>query len=122
MHQAEARANDKAVELFRNGRVEEALSVPETFLRTCRDRYPIHRRAVRRRELPQVSHGEIDFALDRGGNAVIFEANASMFVPPVRNDPKWNYRREATARILDAVTRLVASASSKPAASELPSG
>lgn len=69
----------------------------------------------------QLDYGGIDFALDRGGNAVIFEANASMFVPPVRNDAKWDYRREPTARILDAVTRLVASASSRPTASESPS-
>lgn len=78
-------------------------------------------RAVR--EALQLDYGGIDFAIDRGGNAVIFEANASMFVPPVPSDPKWNYRREPTARIVDAVTRLVASASakSKSTASESPS-
>lgn len=62
-----------------------------------------------------------DFAIDRDGSPVIFEANASMFVPPVPNDPKWDYRRAPTARILDAVTRLVARASSNSTASESPS-
>ena len=70
------------------------------------------------RKTLQLDYGGIDFGLDREGNAVIFEANASMFVPPVGNDAKWNYRREPTARIVDAVTRLVVSASSKRAASE----
>jgi hypothetical protein len=73
------------------------------------------------REVLQLDYGGIDFAVDRDGNAVIFEANASMFVPPVPNDPKWNYRREPTARIVDAITRLVAPATSNSVVSESPS-
>lgn len=73
------------------------------------------------REVLQLDYGGIDFAIDRDGNAVIFEGNASMFVPPVPSDPKWDYRRAPTARILDAVTRLVVLASLNSAASESPS-
>ncbi|HEY1976710.1 MAG TPA: tetratricopeptide repeat protein [Candidatus Baltobacteraceae bacterium] len=70
------------------------------------------------RERLKLDYGGIDFGLDRDGNAVIFEANASMFVPPAGNDAKWSYRREPTARIVDAVTRFMVSASSTRAASD----
>lgn len=74
------------------------------------------------RETLRLDYGGIDFAIDRDGNAVIFEANASMYVPPVPTDPKWEYRRAPTARIIAAVTSLLAdSATPKSAALESPS-
>ena len=60
-----------------------------------------------------LDYAGIDFSLDREGNAVIFEANASMFVPPVPNDSKWDYRRKPTARVVEAISKMLLAASSR---------
>lgn len=60
------------------------------------------------RQVLGLDYGGIDFSIDRSGKVVVFEANASMFVPEVPPDPRWGYRRPPTARIREAVTRLLA--------------
>jgi hypothetical protein len=49
----------------------------------------------------------IDFALDRAGRVVVFEANATMIVLPPGPDPIWDYRRAPAARIIDAVRTML---------------
>jgi hypothetical protein len=48
-----------------------------------------------------------DFALDRSGNVVVFEANATMIVPVPDGDPRWAYRREPVARVETAVREML---------------
>ena len=45
----------------------------------------------------------VDFALGRDGSVLLFEANAAMAILPPDADPRWNYRRAATDRALEAV-------------------
>jgi hypothetical protein len=49
----------------------------------------------------------IDFGLDPEGNVLLFEANAAMTIHPPGPDPRWDYRREPVARILEAARRLL---------------
>ena len=49
----------------------------------------------------------IDFALDRAGRVVVFEANATMIVLPPGPDPIWDYRRAPAARIIAAVRTML---------------
>ena len=49
----------------------------------------------------------VDFGIDAAGRIVVFEANATMSVYPVPEDPRWAYRRDATARIVAAFDNLV---------------
>jgi glutathione synthase/RimK-type ligase-like ATP-grasp enzyme len=49
----------------------------------------------------------IDFALDRAGRVVVFEANATMIVLPPGPEAIWEYRRAPAARIIDAVRTMV---------------
>jgi hypothetical protein len=49
----------------------------------------------------------IDFALDRAGRVVVFEANATMIVLPPGPDPRWDYRRAPSARAIDAVRTML---------------
>jgi Flp pilus assembly protein TadD len=46
-----------------------------------------------------LDYGGIDFALDRDGRVVVFEANATMIVPVPKADARWDYRRAAVERI-----------------------
>jgi Tetratricopeptide repeat len=59
-----------------------------------------------------LDYGGIDFALDREGNIVVFEANATMIVPEPKADARWDYRRIAVERIhttvRDFITRRAA--------------
>ncbi|MBV8435223.1 MAG: tetratricopeptide repeat protein [Candidatus Eremiobacteraeota bacterium] len=48
-----------------------------------------------------------DFALDRDGSVVLFEANATMVVPVAGPDPRFAYRRDAIDRIERAVRSLL---------------
>jgi tetratricopeptide (TPR) repeat protein len=50
--------------------------------------------------------GGVDFALDRDGTVVVFEANATMVVPPDEGNPVFAYRREPIARIERAIHTL----------------
>jgi len=49
----------------------------------------------------------IDFALDAGGNVVVFEANATMVINPPGPDPRWDYRRAPIARAVGAATVMI---------------
>lgn len=49
----------------------------------------------------------IDFALDRTGRVVVFEANATMIVLPPGPEPIWDYRRAPVAGIIDAVRTML---------------
>ncbi len=54
-----------------------------------------------------LDYGGIDFGIAPDGRVVVFEANATMIVPPPDADPRWDYRRPAVARIDDAVHRML---------------
>jgi hypothetical protein len=54
-----------------------------------------------------LEYGGIDFALDREGRLVVFEANATMIVPQPAPDARWNYRRKPVQRILAAVQKML---------------
>ncbi len=53
-----------------------------------------------------LDYGGIDFAVDKDGVLIFFEANATMVVVPPPADPKWDYRRAAISRALDAARTL----------------
>lgn len=59
------------------------------------------------RDALALDYGGIDFALDAQGDAIVFEANASMRV--VRPDPEaiWEYRRGPVARVRSAVREML---------------
>ncbi|HIJ63870.1 MAG TPA: hypothetical protein HPQ04_14355 [Rhodospirillaceae bacterium] len=50
-----------------------------------------------------------DFSLGRGGEVLLFEANATMVVNPPDPDPRWAYRRAPVERILAAIAELLLS-------------
>lgn len=50
-----------------------------------------------------LDYGGIDFGLAERGDVLVFEANATMAVIPPPQDPRWDYRRPAVARICEAV-------------------
>lgn len=54
-----------------------------------------------------LDYGGIDFALSPAGDALLFEANATMVVNPPDADARWDYRRAAVGNILDAVTTMI---------------
>lgn len=54
-----------------------------------------------------LDYGGIDFSLTSEGKVVLFEANASMYVPHPGPDEIWNYRRAPVQRIMDAVRQLM---------------
>jgi hypothetical protein len=58
---------------------------------------------TRVRELLALDYGGIDFALDAAGDIIVFEANASMIVPPPDPGAMWEYRRAPVDRIRHAV-------------------
>jgi len=53
-----------------------------------------------------LDYGGIDFAIAKDGALTFFEANATMVIVPPPADPKWDYRRAAIARALDAARAL----------------
>ena len=55
-----------------------------------------------------LDYAGIDFALDRNGDIVVFEANAAMTVIPPESDVRYEYRLAPTKRILDAMANLTA--------------
>lgn len=55
-----------------------------------------------------LDYGGIDFGLDAAGNVLLFEANATMVVPPVGPEPLWDYRRPAVDRLMAAIRDLIA--------------
>jgi glutathione synthase/RimK-type ligase-like ATP-grasp enzyme len=54
-----------------------------------------------------LDYGGIDFSLNAEGEIVLFEANASMVVYAPDPDARWDYRRPAVQRILDAIRHLL---------------
>ncbi len=54
-----------------------------------------------------LDYAGIDFGLSANGEILLFEANATMVVPPPEPDAKWAYRRPAVARIDAAVRRML---------------
>jgi glutathione synthase/RimK-type ligase-like ATP-grasp enzyme len=54
-----------------------------------------------------LDYGGIDFGLDRDGNVLLFEANATMVVFPPGPDPIWDYRRRAIDAVLEAARRML---------------
>jgi hypothetical protein len=47
-----------------------------------------------------------DFSLNAKGEILLFEANATMVVNPPETDPKWDYRRPAVQKILQAIQQM----------------
>jgi aromatic-L-amino-acid/L-tryptophan decarboxylase len=54
-----------------------------------------------------LDYGGIDFGLNRQGDVLVFEANATMAVIPPAEDRRWDYRRPAVARICAAVNNML---------------
>ncbi|MGH7715208.1 MAG: hypothetical protein ACREML_04335, partial [Vulcanimicrobiaceae bacterium] len=54
-----------------------------------------------------LDYGGADFSLDSEGRVVLFEANATMIVPPPPPEPIWDYRRKPVARIISAVQTML---------------
>ena len=53
-----------------------------------------------------LDYGGIDFAMGQDGALLFFEANATMVIVPPPADAKWDYRRAAITRALDAARAL----------------
>jgi len=53
-----------------------------------------------------LDYGGIDFGLNREGEALLFEANATMAIYWPDPDPRWDYRRPAVERIYRAVEQM----------------
>jgi aromatic-L-amino-acid decarboxylase len=56
-----------------------------------------------------LDYGGIDFGLNREGDVLLFEANATMVVEQPAADERWNYRRTAVQQIHTAVRYLLLS-------------
>jgi Flp pilus assembly protein TadD/glutathione synthase/RimK-type ligase-like ATP-grasp enzyme len=54
-----------------------------------------------------LDYAGVDFGLDRNGNLLLFEANATMTIPPEPVAKMWEYRRSAVHRALDAVESML---------------
>jgi len=54
-----------------------------------------------------LDYAGIDFGMTQNGKILVFEANATMAVPPPPADPRWDYRRPAVKAIHDAVTAML---------------
>ncbi len=54
-----------------------------------------------------LDYGGIDFGLNREGEVLVFEANAAMAVLPPDADARWDYRRPAVERILQAIRKML---------------
>ncbi len=54
-----------------------------------------------------LQYAGIDFGLSPDGKIVLFEANATMVVNPPEKDAKWDYRRPAVQKILNAIATLL---------------
>ncbi|MGA8649711.1 MAG: hypothetical protein WB677_03660 [Xanthobacteraceae bacterium] len=54
-----------------------------------------------------LDYGGIDFAMNADGDILFFEANATMVMVPLSNDPKWDYRRPAFDAVFAAVRTML---------------
>ncbi len=59
-------------------------------------------------EVLALDYAGVDFALDTGGNVLLFEANATMALVPPPPDPIWDYRRPAFDAVAAAARALIA--------------
>jgi hypothetical protein len=55
-----------------------------------------------------LDYGGVDFGLDRSGNILLFEANATMVINLPDSDPQWAYRRPAMEKALQAMRLMLA--------------
>lgn len=60
-----------------------------------------------------LDYGGIDFALDAAGRVLLFEANATMIVPPAPEGEVWAYRRPAYETVQAAIRTLFATRASE---------
>jgi glutathione synthase/RimK-type ligase-like ATP-grasp enzyme len=49
----------------------------------------------------------IDFAVNAAGDILLFEANATMVMVPLSDDPKWDYRRPAFDAVFAAIRTML---------------
>lgn len=61
-----------------------------------------------------LDYAGIDFGLDAAGRIVVFEANATMLIAPVGNDPRFAYRRSAAANATEAARAMLQRAAGQP--------
>jgi hypothetical protein len=61
------------------------------------------------RDALRLDYFGIDFSLTTGGEVVFFEANATMNIVQPEAGEKWDYRRTAVQKALDAVTSMLLS-------------
>jgi hypothetical protein len=54
-----------------------------------------------------LDYAGIDFSLNEKGEVLLFEANATMVVPPPHADKRWDYRRPSVERIYKAVWEML---------------
>jgi hypothetical protein len=54
-----------------------------------------------------LDYAGVDFALNRDGELLLFEANATMVLASPDPDPRWTYRRPAITSAIDAVVAMV---------------
>jgi len=54
-----------------------------------------------------LDYAGVDFGLDRNGNLLLFEANATMTIPPEPIEKIWEYRCGAIHRAIDAVESML---------------
>ncbi len=54
-----------------------------------------------------LDYAGVDFGLDRNGDLLLFEANATMTIPPEPIEKMWEYRRGAIHRAIDAVESML---------------
>jgi tetratricopeptide (TPR) repeat protein len=57
-------------------------------------------------DLLGLDYAGIDFSIDREGRLAVYEANATMAIIAPNNDERWNYRREAIEKALDAAAQM----------------
>ena len=54
-----------------------------------------------------LEYAGVDFGLGRGGELLLFEANATMVIAAPDSDPRWGYRRSAITSAIEAVVALI---------------
>ncbi|HTX59511.1 MAG TPA: tetratricopeptide repeat protein [Verrucomicrobiae bacterium] len=64
-------------------------------------------------EILALDYAGIDFTIARDGSLVVFEANATMVVPPPDEDARWDYKRAPVERIYEAVRRMLLAAAGR---------
>ncbi len=54
-----------------------------------------------------LDYGGIDFGLNGNGDILLYETNATMVVYPPERDHRWDYRRPAVRKVLEAIQRML---------------